>query len=346
MKILGIETSCDDTGIAIYDDENGLIFNEKFNQSLIHNKYGGVVPEIASREHTLNISFLIEKISKNLNINFKKINAIAYTCGPGLIGSLLVGATFGSALAYSLNIPTVLVNHLEAHLISIMMEKKCPIFPFIGMLVSGKHTELIYAHKFGKYSLLGKTRDDSAGEVFDKVAKNLNLNYPGGPEIAKISKFGNFNKYFFPRPMLKTNNLDFSFSGLKTAVVNFIKKQSMLDFQLISDVANAFEESITDVLVTKCKHALKKTRLKRLVISGGVSANILLRRKLRHMVSKCKGEIFFVRPEFCTDNAAMIAYLGMLKFQLNQIQSNLNIYVDPKLKIYNSKMNLNFISNI
>lgn len=333
---MGIETSCDDTGIAIYDDINGLLFNERIHQSCIHNKYGGVVPEIASREHSLNILNLFNKIFINTKININKIKAIAYTTGPGLIGSLLVGATFGSALAYSLSIPTILVNHMEAHLISVMMQKKCPIFPFIGLLVSGKHTELIYAHKFGEYSLLGKSLDDSAGEVFDKVAKSLNLNYPGGPEISKISRFGVYKKYIFPRPMINQCNLDFSFSGLKTSVINFIKKKSFLDFQFKADVSNAFEESITDVLVIKCQRSLEKNKLNRLVISGGVSANGLLRKKLKQMISLYQGEIFFVDPNFCTDNAAMIAYLGMLNFKLNKVQSNLDIQVNPKLKIYKS----------
>ncbi|CAL4318138.1 tRNA N6-adenosine threonylcarbamoyltransferase [Buchnera aphidicola (Sipha maydis)] len=335
MKILGIETSCDDTGIAIYDAKDGLIFNKTLHQSLIHNKYGGIVPEIAAREHTLNIVNLTNKILQNREINFKKIDAVAYTYGPGLIGSLLVGATFGASLAYSLNIPSVLVNHMEAHLISVMMGRECPIFPFIGMLVSGKHTELIYAHKFGKYSILGKSLDDSAGEVFDKIAKNLHLNYPGGPEISKISKFGVSRKYIFPRPMLNEFNLNFSFSGLKTSVINFINQRSILDFQFVADVSNAFEESITDVLVFKAKLALKKTKLVRLVVAGGVSVNNLLRKKLKKMVSSCYGKVFFVNPKFCTDNAAMIAYLGMLNFQLNKVYSHRKIKVNPKLKIYN-----------
>lgn len=335
MKILGIETSCDDTGIAVYDSKYGLLINKLFSQSFIHNKYGGVVPEIAAREHVLSISNLINKVLKSTNkFNINSINAIAYTSGPGLVGSLLVGATFGTALAYSLGIPTILVNHMEAHLLSVMMEKKCPIFPFLALLVSGKHTELIYAHKIGKYTLLGKSIDDSAGEAFDKIAKYLNLKYPGGPEISKIAKFGVLNKYFFPRPMINKNNLNFSFSGLKTSVINFIKKKNNINFQFQADVSNAFEQSVTDILVNKCEKAIKITNINRLVISGGVSSNQELRKKLKNMIRKYNGEVFLVKPEFCTDNGAMIAYVGMLKYQCNKIQSNLNVIVNPKWKIY------------
>lgn len=335
MRILGIETSCDDTGIAVYDDKYGLIINQVLSQSNIHNKYGGIVPEIASREHMLNIFNLCKSIFKKRNNNIDNIDAIAYTAGPGLSGSLLVGATFSNSLAYSLNIPTIIINHLEAHLLSVMMEDKCPIFPFLTLLVSGKHTEIIYAHALGKYSLLGKSIDDAAGEAFDKVSKNLKLRYPGGPEISKISKFGTLNKYVFPKPMLKKNNLNFSFSGLKTSVINFINKKKNLNFQFKADVAKAFEQSITDVLVKKCEKAIQKTNINRLVISGGVSANIELRKKLKIMVQRYKGNLFFSRLELCTDNAAMIAYTGMLKFKLNQIDRNYGIKVYPKWKIYN-----------
>ncbi|CAL4318254.1 tRNA N6-adenosine threonylcarbamoyltransferase [Buchnera aphidicola (Chaitophorus populicola)] len=335
MRILGIETSCDDTGIAVYDDKYGLIINQVLSQSNIHNKYGGIVPEIASREHMLNIFNLCKSIFKKRNNNIDNIDAIAYTAGPGLSGSLLVGATFSNSLAYSLNIPTIIINHLEAHLLSVMMEDKCPIFPFLTLLVSGKHTEIIYAHALGKYSLLGKSIDDAAGEAFDKVSKNLKLRYPGGPEISKISKFGTLNKYVFPKPMLKKNNLNFSFSGLKTSVINFINKKKNLNFQFKADVAKAFEQSITDVLVKKCEKAIQKTNINRLVISGGVSANTELRKKLKIMVQRYKGNLFFSRLELCTDNAAMIAYTGMLKFKLNQIDRNYGIKVYPKWKIYN-----------
>jgi N6-L-threonylcarbamoyladenine synthase len=335
MRILGIETSCDDTGIAVYDDKYGLIINQVLSQSNIHNKYGGIVPEIASREHMLNIFNLCKSIFNKRNNKIDNIDAIAYTAGPGLSGSLLVGATFSNSLAYSLNVPTIIINHLEAHLLSVMMEDNCPIFPFLTLLVSGKHTEIIYAHALGKYSLLGKSIDDAAGEAFDKVSKNLKLRYPGGPEISKISKFGTLNKYVFPKPMLKKNNLNFSFSGLKTSVINFINKKKNLNFQFKADVAKAFEQSITDVLVKKCEKAIQKTNINRLVISGGVSANTELRKKLKIMVQRYKGNLFFSRLELCTDNAAMIAYTGMLKFKLNQIDRNYGIKVYPKWKIYN-----------
>lgn len=335
MRILGIETSCDETGIAVYDDYYGLITSKVFSQSDIHNLYGGIIPEIASREHTLNIFNLCKSVFKEIKNDIKNIDAIAYTAGPGLVGSLLVGATFSNALAYSLNIPTIVVNHMEAHLLSIMMENKCPIFPFLSLLVSGKHTEIIYVHSLGKYSLLGKSVDDAAGEAFDKISKKLNLSYPGGPEISKISKFGVLNKYIFPKPMLKQKNLDFSFSGLKTSVINFINKKKKINFQFKADVAKAFEKSITDVLVHKCEKAIQKKKINRLVVSGGVSANIELRKKLRIMIKRYQGAVFFSRPEFCTDNGAMVAYTGMLKFKLNQVSCNCDIQVFPKWKIYN-----------
>ncbi|NIH41224.1 MAG: tRNA (adenosine(37)-N6)-threonylcarbamoyltransferase complex transferase subunit TsaD [Buchnera aphidicola (Periphyllus aceris)] len=334
MKILGIETSCDDTGIALYDSTYGLIFNEKLSQSYIHNKYGGIVPEIASREHVVNLFTIINKILKKKNFFLKDITAIAYTEGPGLVGSLLVGATFGISLAYSLNIPAIPINHMEAHLLSIMMEeKKCPIFPFLTLLVSGKHTQLIYSKRIGNYFLLGETLDDSAGEAFDKISRKLKLKYPGGPEISKFSKFGIFNKYFFPRPMIHQNNLNFSFSGLKTSVINFINKFSYLSFQNKADISNAFEHAVIDVLVYKCEKAIQEKFLNRLVVAGGVSANILLRKKLKKMLLKYNGKVYFSKPEFCTDNGAMVAYTGMLKFKLNRFKSDLNINVYPKLSI-------------
>ncbi|CAL4318206.1 tRNA N6-adenosine threonylcarbamoyltransferase [Buchnera aphidicola (Chaitophorus sp. 3695)] len=334
MRILGIETSCDETGIAVYDDYYGLMINKVCSQIKIHNKYGGIVPEIASREHVSNIFYLVKNIFKNNKNDIKNIDAIAYTAGPGLVGPLLVGSAFSNALAYSLNIPTIIINHMEAHLLSVMMEDRCPVFPFLTLLVSGKHTEIVYAHSLGKYSLLGKSIDDAAGEAFDKISKKLNLNYPGGPEISKISKFGILNKYIFPKPMLKKNNLDFSFSGLKTSVINFINRKKNLNFQFKADVAKAFEQSITDVLVSKCEKAIQQKKINRLVVSGGVSANQELRKKLNIMIKKYQGKVFFSRQEFCTDNGAMIAYAGMLKFKQNKIDNNFNIQVFPKWKIY------------
>ncbi|WP_343183587.1 tRNA (adenosine(37)-N6)-threonylcarbamoyltransferase complex transferase subunit TsaD [Buchnera aphidicola] len=333
MKILGIETSCDDTGVALYDDQFGLLFNEKISQS-IHNKYGGIVPEIAAREHLLNIIKLVNVILNKKNINKKHISAIAYTAGPGLVGSLLIGSSFSISLAYSLNIPTIPINHMEAHLLSVMLEDQCPIFPFLTLLVSGKHTQLIYAKKIGIYYLLGESLDDSAGEAFDKISKKLGLRYPGGPEISKISKFGVFNKYFFPRPMLHSKNLNFSFSGLKTSVSNFIDQFSFLSFQNKADISNAFENAIIDVLVSKCEKAIIQNNLNRLVVAGGVSSNFLLRKKLKIMLSKYNGRVFFPRNEFCTDNGAMIAYTGFLKLHSKIYKSNLNIKVYPKWNIY------------
>ncbi|XBC37720.1 MAG: tRNA (adenosine(37)-N6)-threonylcarbamoyltransferase complex transferase subunit TsaD [Buchnera aphidicola (Meitanaphis elongallis)] len=335
MRILGIETSCDDTGIAIYDDTIGIIFNKLYDQSYLHNYYGGVVPELASRKHLEVLAVLIKNTLKEFNIDKRSINAIAYTAGPGLIGSLLVGAALATALAYSLNIPTILVNHMEGHLLTPMLGCNAPKFPFVGLLVSGGHTQLIHAHSIGKYELLGESLDDAAGEAFDKVAKLLGLNYPGGPSLSKLAESGVLNYFNFPRPMINRANLNFSFSGLKTYVSNMIKKEK-IDFQTKANIAKEFENAVTDVLVSKSKKALEQLGYTTLVVSGGVSINVVLRSKLNCMAKNYKKEIFFPKSELCTDNGAMIAYVGMLRFKRFS-SFDLKIIVYPKWSIVDLK---------
>lgn len=331
MKVLGIETSCDDTCIAIYDNEKGLLINEISNQHKLHSIYGGIIPELASREHMKNIVFLLEKLFIKKDI-IKNINLISYTAGPGLVSSLLVGATFACSLGMSLNIPVLPVNHMEAHLLSPMLEYKSITFPFIALLVSGKHTQIIAAHKLGVYELLGNSLDDAAGEAFDKTAKLLGLKYPGGPELSKLARKGIKDRFYFPRPMIHHTTLDFSFSGLKTFTAQIIKKcnQSIQDK---ADIARAFEEAVIDILLIKTKKALKEKKWKFLVVAGGVSANVLLRKKSEVMIQEhFNGKVFYARPEFCTDNAAMIAHLGLLHHKEAK-KSQLEILVKPKWSI-------------
>ncbi|ACL29885.1 tRNA (adenosine(37)-N6)-threonylcarbamoyltransferase complex transferase subunit TsaD [Buchnera aphidicola str. APS (Acyrthosiphon pisum)] len=331
MRILGIETSCDDTGIAIYDTNKGLLINEIYNQRKLNNIYGGIIPELASREHMEAMIVLLNKIFKKKNI-YKYVDMIAYTAGPGLIGSLLVGATFACSLGLSLNIPVLPVHHMEAHLLSPMLDYKTIQFPFIGLLVSGKHTQIIGAHKFGEYEILGNCLDDAAGEAFDKTAKLLGLKYPGGLELSKLASKGIKDYFYFPRPMIHHSDLNFSFSGLKTFAAQTIKKSSK-SMQEKANIAKAFEDAVIDILLIKTKKALKKQKWKRLVIAGGVSANQKLRKKSEIMVKKnFNGTVFYSSLEFCTDNAAMIAYLGSLR-QKEARNSQLEILVKPKWSI-------------
>ncbi|XRX42576.1 MAG: tRNA (adenosine(37)-N6)-threonylcarbamoyltransferase complex transferase subunit TsaD [Buchnera aphidicola (Eriosoma harunire)] len=329
MRILGIETSCDDTGIAIYDHDNGILINKICSQSELHNNYGGVMPELAARSHVNNIAKLMNQVLIESKCHLSSIHAIAYTAGPGLIGSLLVGATFSSSLAFSLNIPTIPINHLEGHLLSPMLHNSSLMFPFLGLLVSGGNTQLVHAKKFGLYDIVGSTVDISVGNAFDKIAKALGLPYPGGPEISKLAIKGNRNRFYFPRPMLKTPGLNFSFSGLRTYVENIINTHSK-DIQTKADIAAAFQESITDTLVEKCTRALKQTKVHNLVIAGGVSANNRIKYKLKKLMFQLNGNLFYPNVDLCTDNAAMIAYSGFLRFKLLQYHSNLQIVVYPK----------------
>ncbi|CAL4318382.1 tRNA N6-adenosine threonylcarbamoyltransferase [Buchnera aphidicola (Eriosoma grossulariae)] len=329
MRILGIETSCDDTGIAIYDFRSGILINSVYNQDYIHNNYGGVVPELAARYHANNIACLIKDALKQSNCCLSSIHAIAYTAGPGLIGSLLVGATVGTALAFSLNIPTIPIHHMEGHLLSPMLNNPILNFPFLALLISGGNTQLVYAKKLGEYNLLGMSLDSSVGNTFDKVAKSLGLKYPGGPEISNLAKKGNINRFYFPRPMIKSPGLNFSFSGLRTFTEKTINNNDK-DFQTKADIALAFEEAVSDTLTIKCHRALKMINVNNLIIAGGVSANDRIKKKLKNLMSKLNGNFYYPKLEFCTDNGAMIAYAGLLRFKSGEHYSNLNIHVFPK----------------
>ncbi|VFP86102.1 tRNA (adenosine(37)-N6)-threonylcarbamoyltransferase complex transferase subunit TsaD [Candidatus Erwinia haradaeae] len=328
MRVLGIETSCDETGVAIYDSHAGLIANQLNTQSKIHDKYGGVVPELAARHHLQQIVPLIKAALQESQLTVKDLDAVAYTAGPGLVGALLIGACIGRSLAFSLNIPSIAINHMEGHLLSPMLEKNPPDFPFIALLVSGGHTQLISVTAMGCYTLLGESLDDAAGEAFDKVAKLLGLGYPGGRELSKISKHGVRGRFMFPRPMTNRPGLDFSFSGLKTFAAQTIYNNSNTQ-QVRADIACAFEDAVVDTLLVKCRRALDRSGFKRLVIAGGVSANCLLRSKLADMMERRNGEVFYPRPEFCTDNGAMIAYAGSIRLKKNKNHS-LDIAVYPR----------------
>ncbi|CAL4318137.1 tRNA (adenosine(37)-N6)-threonylcarbamoyltransferase complex transferase subunit TsaD [Buchnera aphidicola] len=312
MRILGVETSFDDVGIAIYDSHYGILVNV-LNSQCIHNQYGGVVPELAAREYINQLAPLIKNILRSRKISMKTIDGIAYTAGPGLSGSLLVGACVSCALAYACNIPAIPINHMEGHLLSPMLEDKNVKFPLIALLISGKHTQLISASKIGKYELLGETLDDAVGEVFDKIAKELNLGYPGGAILSDFATYGNLGKFTFPKPMKYHKNFNFSFSGLKTFTLNLIRSKKH-DLQDLYDIACSFEDSILDVLVYKSLKAMKKKGFKRLLIAGGVSANKKLRNRLKNILEKNHATLYFSSSNFCTDNAAMIAYTGMVHY--------------------------------
>ncbi|WMY96244.1 MAG: tRNA (adenosine(37)-N6)-threonylcarbamoyltransferase complex transferase subunit TsaD [Arsenophonus sp.] len=327
MRILGIETSCDETGIAIYDDVLGLLANQVYSQKL-HVDYGGVVPELASRDHLRKIIPLIKEALKEASLVGTDINGIAYTAGPGLISALLVGATIGCSLAFAWGVPIVPVNHMEGHLLSTMLENNSPKFPFVALLVSGGHTQLINAMAIGKYQLLGESIDDASGEAFDKIAKLLGLDYPGGPALSLVAKKGKSGRFSFPRPMINHPGLNFSFSGLKTFVANTIRN-NVLDEQTIADIAYEFENAIVDILIIKSKRALEATGFKRLVMAGGVSANNTLRIKMAESIKKIGGEVFYSSPKFCTDNGAMIALTGMLRFK-NSINNVMDITVKSR----------------
>ncbi|EFE96504.1 putative glycoprotease GCP [Serratia odorifera DSM 4582] len=314
MRVLGIETSCDETGIAVYDEHAGLLANQLYSQVKLHADYGGVVPELASRDHVRKTVPLIQAALKEANLTAADIDGVAYTAGPGLVGALLVGATIGRALAFAWNVPAVPVHHMEGHLLAPMLEDNPPAFPFVALLVSGGHTQLIAVTGIGEYALLGESIDDAAGEAFDKTAKLLGLDYPGGPMLSKMAQQGVAGRFTFPRPMTDRPGLDFSFSGLKTFAANTIRSNGD-DDQTRADIARAFEDAVVDTLAIKCKRALEQTGFKRLVMAGGVSANRTLRAKLADLMQKRGGEVFYARPEFCTDNGAMIAYAGMVRLQ-------------------------------
>jgi len=324
MRVLGIETSCDDTGVALYDSGQGLLAHRLFSQTELHLDYGGVVPELASRDHIRKALPLIRAVMQEAKTRPDQINGIAYTAGPGLAGALLVGAAVGRSLALAWNVPCVGVHHMEGHLLSPMLEPDPPAFPFTALLVSGGHTLLADVQALGRYTILGESVDDAVGEAFDKTAKLLGLGYPGGPAIAQAALDGDPKRFQFPRPKtgrLKTQGahpgLDFSFSGLKTAVVTAVQNQSLTS-RLVADIAASFEEAAVDVLAIKCEWALEQTGAKQLVVAGGVSANRKLRERLTQLSEKLGVRVFFPRPEFSTDNGAMIAYAGYLRLATGQ----------------------------
>ncbi len=333
MRILGIETSCDETGVAIYDEEKGLIANQLHTQIALHADYGGVVPELASRDHIRKLAPLLQAALQEANLTAKDIDGVAYTCGPGLVGALLVGSTVARSLAYAWNVPAIGIHHMEGHLLAPMLEENPPHFPFVALLVSGGHTQLVRVDGVGRYELLGESIDDAAGEAFDKTAKLLGLDYPGGAALARLALNGTPNRFAFPRPMTDRPGLDFSFSGLKTFAANTLhqvmQEEGELTEQSKADIAYAFQEAVVDTLAIKCKRALKQAGLKRLVIAGGVSANKQLRQTLAELMQQLGGEVFYPQPQFCTDNGAMIAYAGFLRLKQGQ-QQDLAIEVRPR----------------
>jgi N6-L-threonylcarbamoyladenine synthase len=321
MLVLGLETSCDETGVALYDSEYGLLADALFSQIDLHRVYGGVVPELASRDHVKRMLPLIRQVLAESGRSREQIDGIAYTAGPGLVGALLVGASCAQAMAFAWGIPALGVHHMEGHLLAPMLEEQPPEFPFVALLVSGGHTQLVRVDGIGRYSLLGESLDDAAGEAFDKTAKLIGLNYPGGPEIARLAERGVAGRFTFPRPMTDRPGLDFSFSGLKTFTLNTWQQCRATgddSEQTRCDVALAFEQAVVDTLTIKCRRALKQTGLSSLVIAGGVSANRSLRQSLEGMLAGLNGRVFYARPRFCTDNGAMIAYAGCQRLLAGQ----------------------------
>lgn len=328
MRVLGIETSCDETGVAIYDSRQGLLAHALYSQVAMHAEYGGVVPELASRDHVRKTIPLIEKVMFEAKCTSQDIDGVAYTAGPGLIGALLVGATIGRSIGFAWNVPAVGVHHMEGHLLAPMLEPDPPEFPFVALLVSGGHTQLVKVTRMGQYDILGESVDDAVGEAFDKTAKLLGLGYPGGAVLAKLAEQGDPKRFHFPRPMIDRPGLEFSFSGLKTFAVNTAHKYG-LDLQTKADIARAFQDAVVETLVIKCRRALRETGWKTLVVAGGVGANIALRSQLTDMLQKEGGKVFFPRMEFCTDNGAMIAYVGCQKLLAGE-KTELAIEVFPR----------------
>lgn len=312
MLVLGIESSCDETGIALYDTEHGLLAHALHSQVEMHAEYGGVVPELASRDHIRRVLPLTEITLKDAGKTLQDIDAIAYTQGPGLSGALLVGTSFAESLAFSLQIPTITVHHLEGHLLAPLLEDNPPAFPFVALLVSGGHSQLMRVDGIGEYELLGDTLDDAAGEAFDKTAKLLGLGYPGGPALSKLAQSGKAN-FKLPRPLLHSGDLNFSFSGLKTSVLTLVNQHQPLDEVTKADIAWEFQESVTEVLTIKCMNALRDTGLDNLIVSGGVGANARLRERLNAATKRRGCKVSYPRLEFCTDNGAMIAFAGAMR---------------------------------
>lgn len=329
MLVLGIESSCDETGLALYDTASGLLAHELYSQVSLHADYGGVVPELASRDHVRKALPLIYKVCEKAGITLTQIQGIAYTKGPGLLGALLVGATLAKTLAMVLDIPVLGVHHMEGHLLAPMLEDVTPQFPFVALLVSGGHTQLVDVKNVGGYVLLGESLDDAAGEAFDKTAKLLGLGLPGGPLLSKLAEKGDPARYRFPRPMTDRPGLDFSFSGLKTFVLNTWLDSDKSE-QTKADIAKAFEMAVVDVLMIKCKRALLQTGYKTLVLAGGVSANQTLRAQMKALATKLHTSVFYPRGEFCTDNGAMIAYAGARRLLKGERDPDLQIDVKTR----------------
>ncbi len=328
MRVLGIETSCDETGVAIYDGEKGLLGHQVHTQIAVHAEYGGVVPELASRDHVRKTLPLVEGVLRDTGLQKKDIDGVAYTCGPGLVGALLVGGAIGRTLAWAWGVPALGVHHMEGHLLAPMLEEESPGFPFVALLVSGGHTQLVEVKGVGRYRVLGESLDDAAGEAFDKTAKLLGLPYPGGPELARLAEQGDPGRYRFPRPMTDRPGLDFSFSGLKTFALNTMQdaleeegEEQFSSGGTKADIARAFEDAVVETLAIKCRRAVRETGTKTLVLAGGVSANSRLRTRIQEIMQKERGRAYYPRPEFCTDNGAMIAYAGWQRLSAGQHES-------------------------
>lgn len=328
MRVLGLETSCDETGVALYDSEAGLLSHALYSQVPMHREFGGVVPELASRDHVRRLLPLIREVLDRGNTAPAAVGGVAYTAGPGLIGALLVGAATGRALAYAWGVPAVPVHHMEAHLLAPMLEAEVPPFPFLALLVSGGHTQLVRVAGMGDYVVLGESLDDAAGEAFDKTANLLGLGYPGGPALSALAEQGRSGRFRFPRPMTDRPGLDFSFSGLKTFALNTIRDHGG-DAQSRADIAHAFVEAVVETLAIKCRRAMEETGLNRLVAAGGVSANRQLRVRLEQLAREQGGRVYYPRPEFCTDNGAMIALAGCLHLAAGQ-RATLAIGAHPR----------------
>jgi N6-L-threonylcarbamoyladenine synthase len=328
MIVLGIETSCDETGVAVYAGDRGLLGDALYSQIGLHAKYGGVVPELASRDHVRKLLPMIQQAIDNSGISISELDGVAYTAGPGLVGALLVGATAGRSLAWTLGVPAIGVHHMEGHLLAPMLEPEPPDFPFLALLVSGGHTLLVEVDGIGRYRVLGDSVDDAVGEAFDKTATLLGLSYPGGPALAALALEGNPQRFKFPRPMTDRPGLDFSFSGLKTFALNTWRESAQTNADR-ADIARAFEEAVVDTMVIKCRRAVAQTGLQTLVIAGGVGANVRLRERLSELMSKEGGRVCYPRPEFCTDNGAMIAYAGYRRLQAGQ-HEGLSIKAMPR----------------
>lgn len=328
MRVLGIETSCDDTGVAIYDSEQGLLAHSLYSQISTHQRFGGVVPELASRDHIRKVLPLVQVVLQQAGLTGKDLGGIAYTQGPGLAGALLVGASIGRTLGWAFGIPAVGVHHMEGHLLAPMLEADAPSFPFLALLVSGGHTQIVKVARLGQYEILGESIDDAVGEAFDKTAKLLGLGYPGGAVLAQLAESGDSGRFHFPRPMVDRPGLDFSFSGLKTHAAKMIERYRN-DPTAAADIAKAFQDAVVETLVIKCHRALLATGWKTLVVAGGVGANRALREALQTMLQTEGGKVYFPRQAFCTDNGAMIAYAGCQRL-LQGERADLAIQVHPR----------------